>query len=124
MGYLLKADDDGHYTVEIADGVWMDAIQMASEHGYSDPNLRRERGDDPYLLKAAAKQLADALNRALVAQHIEPEFGGGSALTRTSLAASSTSCRSPSGKVGSFSWFARPVERKATTNEGHRGVGC
>ena len=21
MGYLLKADDDGHYTVEIADGV-------------------------------------------------------------------------------------------------------
>jgi hypothetical protein len=80
LGYLLKADDDGHYTVEIADGVWMDAIEMASEHGYSDPDLRRERGDTPYFPKAAAKQLADALNRALVAQHIEPEFGGGSAL--------------------------------------------
>jgi hypothetical protein len=80
MGYLLKADDYGHYTVEIADGVWMDAIQTASDQGYSDPNLRRERGDDPYLPKAAAKQLADALNRALVAQRIEPEFGGGSAL--------------------------------------------
>jgi hypothetical protein len=80
MGYLLKADDYGHYSVEIADGVWMDAIEMASEHGYSDPNLRRERGDAPYLSKAAARQLADALSRALVAQRIEPEFGGGSAL--------------------------------------------
>ena len=80
MGYLLKADDDGHYSVEIADGVWMDAIEMASEHGYSDPDLRRERGDDPYFPKAAAKELADALNRALVAQRIEPEFGDGSVL--------------------------------------------
>jgi hypothetical protein len=80
LGYLLKADEDGHYTVEIADGVWMDAIEMASEHGYSDPDLRRERGDTPYFPKVAAKQLADALNRALVAQHIEPEFGKGSAL--------------------------------------------
>ena len=80
MGYLLKADDDGHYSVEIADGVWMDAIEMASEHGYSDPDLRRERGDDPYLSKAAAKELADALNRALVAQRIQPQFGSGSAL--------------------------------------------
>ena len=80
MGYLLKADDDGHYTLEIADGVWMDAIQTASEQGYSDPDLRRERGDDPYFPRAAAKQLADALNRALVAQRIEPEFGDGSTL--------------------------------------------
>jgi hypothetical protein len=80
MGYLLKADDYGHYTVEITDGVWMDAIEKASEQGYSDPDLRRERGEDPYLHKVAAKQLADALNRALVAQRIEPEFGGGSAL--------------------------------------------
>src|ERR671921_2039909 len=80
MGYLLKADDDGHYTLKIADGVWMDAIQVASEQGYSAPDLRRERGDDPYFPKAAAKELADALNRALVAQRIEPEFGGGSAL--------------------------------------------
>ena len=80
MGYRLKADDYGHYTLEIADGVWMDAIQTASEQGYSDPDLRRERGDTPYLPKAAAKPLADALNRALVAQRIQPEFGGGSAL--------------------------------------------
>ena|ERR671921_2518057 len=80
MGYLLKADDDGHYSVEIADGVWMDAIEMASEHGYSDPDLRRVGGDDPYFPKAAAKQLADALNRALVAQRIAPEFGDGSVL--------------------------------------------
>ena len=80
MGYLLQADDDGHYSVEIADGVWMDAIEMASEEGYSDPDLRRERGDDPYFPKVAAKQLADALNRALDAQRIQPEFGGGSAL--------------------------------------------
>ena len=80
MGYLLKADDYGHYTLEIADGVWMDAIQVASEQGYSDPDLRRERGDVPYLPKAAAKELADALNRALVAQRIEPKFGDGSAL--------------------------------------------
>src|SRR5215208_5800518 len=80
MGYLLQADDDGHYSVEIADGVWMDAIEKASEQGYSDPDLRRERGDDPYLSKVAAKQLADALNRALVAQRIEPQFGSGSAL--------------------------------------------
>jgi hypothetical protein len=80
MGYLLQADDDGHYSVEIADGVWMDAIEMASEHGYSDPDLRRERGDDPYFPKVAAKQLADALNRALVAQRIQPEFGKGSNL--------------------------------------------
>ena len=80
MGYLLKADDEGHYSLEIADGVWMDAIEKASEQGYSDPDLRRERGDDAYLPKVAAKQLADALNRALVAQRIEPEFGGGGAL--------------------------------------------
>ena len=80
MGYRLKADDYGHYTLEISDGVWMDAIEMASEHGYSDPDLRRERGDDPYLSKAAAKELADALNRALVAQRIQPEFGDGSTL--------------------------------------------
>ena len=80
MGYLLKADDYIHYSLEIADGVWMDAIEMASEHGYSDPDLRRERGDVPYLPKAAAKQLADALNRALDAQRIEPKFGSGSAL--------------------------------------------
>jgi hypothetical protein len=80
MGYRLKAGDYGHYTLEIADGVWMDAIQTASEQGYSDPDLRRERGDDPYLPKDAAKQLADALNRALVAQRIQPEFGGGSTL--------------------------------------------
>jgi hypothetical protein len=80
MGYLLKADDDGHYTLEIADGVWMDAIHTASEQGYSDPDLRRERGDETSLPKAAAGQLAVALNRALVAQRIEPEFGGGSVL--------------------------------------------
>jgi hypothetical protein len=80
MGYLLKADDNGRYTVEIADGVWMDAIQTASEQGYSDPDLRRERGGDAYLPKAAAKQLADALNRALVAQRIEPGFGDGTVL--------------------------------------------
>ena len=80
MGYLLKADDYGHYSVEIADGVWMDAIEMASEQGYSDPDLRRERGDTPYFPKGAANQLADALNRALYAQRIEPQFGGGSAL--------------------------------------------
>jgi hypothetical protein len=80
MGYLLKADDYGHYSVEIADGVWMDAIERASEQGYSDPDLRRERGDDPYFPKLAAKQLADALNRALVAQRIQPEFGKGSNL--------------------------------------------
>jgi hypothetical protein len=80
MGYLLKADDNGHYTLEIADGVWMDAIQRASEHGYSDPDLRREGGDDASLPKAAAVHLADALNRALDAQRIEPEFGDGSVL--------------------------------------------
>jgi hypothetical protein len=80
MGYLLKADDYGHYSLEIADRVWMDAIQTASEQGYSDPDLRRERGDDPSLPKAAAEQLAAALNRALVAQRIQPKFGGGSAL--------------------------------------------
>jgi hypothetical protein len=80
MGYLLKADDDGHYTLETTDGVWMDTIQKASEQGYSDPDLRRVGGDDPYFPKAAAKQLADALNRALVAQRIEPEFGDGSVL--------------------------------------------
>src|SRR5215212_1862158 len=80
MGYLLKAGDDGHYALEIADGVWMDAIETASEQGYSDPDLRRERGDNPYLPKLAAKQLADALNRALDAQRIEPRFGDGSAL--------------------------------------------
>src|ERR687898_2622907 len=80
MGYLLKADDEGHYSLEITDGVWMDAIETASEQGYSDPDLRRERGEYPYLPKAAAKQLADALNRALVAQRIQPEFGGGSVL--------------------------------------------
>ena len=80
MGYLLKADDDGHYSVEIADGVWMDAIQTASEQGYSDPDLRRERGDTPYFPKVAAEQLAAALNRALDAQRIEPKFGDGSAL--------------------------------------------
>ena len=80
MGYLLKADEYGHYTLEMANGVWMDAIETASEQGYSDPDLRRERGDDPYLRKAAAEQLADALNRALVAQRIEPEFGDGTVL--------------------------------------------
>jgi hypothetical protein len=80
MGYLLKADDAGHYSLEITDGVWLDAIQTASEHGYSDPDLRRERGGDASLPKAAAVHLAYALNRALVAQRIEPEFGGGSAL--------------------------------------------
>jgi hypothetical protein len=80
LGYLLKADDYGHYSLEIADGVWMDVIQTASEQGFSDPDLRRELGDDPYLPKDAAQQLADALNRALVEQRIEPEFGGGSAL--------------------------------------------
>ena len=80
MGYRLKADDYGHYTLELSDGVWMDVIQTASEQGYSDPDLRRERGDDPDLPKVAAKQFGDALNRALVAQRIEPEFGGGSAL--------------------------------------------
>ena len=60
----------------------MDAIQTASEQGYSDPDLRRERGDDPSLSKAAAKYLAAALNRALVAQRIEPEFGDGSVLDK------------------------------------------
>jgi hypothetical protein len=80
LGYLLKADDEGHYSLEITDGVWMDAIEMASEHGYSDPDLRRERGDETSLPKVAAGQLAVALNRAMVAQRIEPEFGDGSAL--------------------------------------------
>jgi hypothetical protein len=80
MGYLLKADDYGHYSLEITDGVWMDAIEIASEQGYSDPDLRRERGGDTYLPKDVAKQLADALNRALVAQRIEPKFGDGSFL--------------------------------------------
>ena len=83
MGYLITANDYGHYTLEIADGVWMDAIHTASEQGYSDPDLRRERGDETSLPKAAAGQLAVALNRAMVAQRIEPEFGDGSALDRS-----------------------------------------
>jgi hypothetical protein len=82
LGYLLKADDYGHYSLEITDGAWMDAIETASEHGYSDPDLRRERGEDPDLPKVAAAQLAAALNRALVAQRIEPEFGDGSTLNQ------------------------------------------
>jgi hypothetical protein len=80
LGYLLQADNHGHYSLELTDGAWMDTIQKASEHGYSDPDLRHERGDDPILPKAAAEQLAAALNRALVAQSIQPEFGDGSAL--------------------------------------------
>jgi hypothetical protein len=82
LGYLLKANDYGHYSLEITDGVWMDAIQKASEHGYSDPDLRRERGADRTLTQASADELASALNRALVAQSIEPEIGDGSTLDR------------------------------------------
>ncbi len=84
MGYLLKAGEDyGHDALDVTDGVWMDVIQKASEHGYSDPDLRLGRGDDEHIVSnATAAELADALNRALVAQTIEPEVGDGSTLDR------------------------------------------
>ena len=84
MGYLLKAGDGvGHYSVNITDGVWLDVIQKASEHGYSDLSLRLERSDGEHRVpKASAVELADALNRALVAKDIEPPIGDGGVLDR------------------------------------------
>ena len=84
MGYMLKAGDDyGHDALNITHGVWMDVIQTASEQGYSDPDLRLEQGVDEHLIFwDTAAALADALNRALVAQTIELEVGDGSTLDR------------------------------------------
>ena len=77
------------------------------------------------LPKAAAEQLADALNRALVAQRIEPEFGGGSALDQD-LTRRIVYILQIAIREGRELQLVRTLslERKATTNEGHRGGGC
>ena len=84
MGYLLKVGEDyGHDALDITDGVWMDVIQTASEYGYSDPDLRLEQGVDEHLISChTAVALVDALNRALVAQSLEPVFVDVSTLYR------------------------------------------
>ena len=71
MGYLLTAADGGA-SVYLADPEWRALIYVASQHGFSAPHLRLERGGESLDIgEADTKVLRSALGKALEDRDIE-----------------------------------------------------
>ena len=71
VGYLITAADGGA-SVNLADSEWRALIYVASQHDFSAPHLRLERGGESLDLGGSdAEGLRSALGKALEARDIE-----------------------------------------------------
>jgi hypothetical protein len=70
VGYLITAD--GEASVNLTDPEWRALIYVASQHDFSAPHLRLERGGESVDMGASdAKALRSALGSALEARDVE-----------------------------------------------------
>ena len=71
VGYLITAAD-GRASVNLSDSEWRALIYVASQHGFSAPHLRLERGGQSVdMSDSDAKELRSALGKALEARDVE-----------------------------------------------------
>ena len=71
VGYLISAADGGA-SVNLTDPEWRALIYVASQHHFSAPHLRLERGGESVDLGGSdAEELRSALGKALEARDIE-----------------------------------------------------
>ena len=71
MGYLMTAADDEE-GVNLTDAEWRALIYVASQHDFSAPHLRLERGGESVDMGGSdAKALRSALGKALEARDVE-----------------------------------------------------
>jgi hypothetical protein len=71
VGYLIAAADGGT-NVNLTDSEWRALIYVASQHNFSAPHLRLERGGESVEMgEADTKELRSALGKALEARAIE-----------------------------------------------------
>jgi hypothetical protein len=71
VGYLIIAADGGA-SVILTDPEWRALIYIASQHDFSAPHLRLERGGESVDLSGSdAEELRSALGKALEARDIE-----------------------------------------------------
>jgi hypothetical protein len=71
VGYLITAAD-GRASVNLTDSEWRALIYVASQHDFSAPHLRLERGSESVDLGGSdAEGLRSALGKALEARDVE-----------------------------------------------------
>jgi len=71
VGYLISAAD-GRESVNLTDPEWRALIYVASQHEFSAPHLRLERGGESVDLGGSdAEELRSALGKALEARDVE-----------------------------------------------------
>jgi hypothetical protein len=71
VGYLISAAD-GRASVNLTDPEWRALIYVASQHEFSAPHLRLERGGESVDLGGSdAEELRSALGKALEARDVE-----------------------------------------------------
>ena len=71
MGYRLTAAE-GEAGVNLTDPEWRALIYVASQHGFSAPHLRLEKGEEALQMEAVdAERLRGALGEALEARKVE-----------------------------------------------------
>jgi hypothetical protein len=71
VGYLITAAD-GRASVNLTDPEWRALIYVASQHDFSAPHLRLERGGESVDMGGSdAKALRSALGKALEARDVE-----------------------------------------------------
>src|SRR5215208_2075343 len=72
VGYLITAAADGEASVNLTDPEWRALIYVASQHDFSAPHLRVERGSESVDMGGSdAKALRGALGKALEARDVE-----------------------------------------------------
>jgi hypothetical protein len=71
VGYLITAAD-GRASVNLTDSEWRALIYVASQHDFSAPHLRLERGSESVEMRGSdAEELRSALGKALEARDVE-----------------------------------------------------
>jgi hypothetical protein len=71
VGYLITAADGGA-SVNLTDSEWRALIYVTSQHDFSAPHLRVERGGESVDMGGAdAEELRSALGKALEARDVE-----------------------------------------------------
>ena len=80
MGYQITSG--GAAGENLTDAEWLDVLYLASEHGFSAPHLRLERGEDAAIADADAAELYASLGRALDPGDVPYIAGPGDKLDR------------------------------------------
>jgi hypothetical protein len=71
VGYLITAADGGT-SVNLTDSEWQALIYVASQHDFSAPHLRLERGSESVDMRGRdAEELRSALGKALEARNVD-----------------------------------------------------